>query len=92
MLFEETLINVIDMADGRPDDGLQGNLVDDPGQSFSHLKDELDGLIGKEFLRPFAALHMKTDIVASVVDGKASEAVGVDDTLYEGFILWLFEF
>ena len=92
MLFEETLINIIDMADSRPDDGLQGNLVDDPGQSRSHLKDELDGLIGEELLRPLAALHMKTDIVTGVVDGKASEAVGKDNALSEGFILWLFEF
>ena len=92
MLFEETLINGIDVSDGRPDDGLQSDLVDDPGQAFGHVKDQLDGLISEELLRSLAALQMKTDIVSGVLNGKASEAVREDNTLSEGFILGLFKF
>ena len=57
---------MIDTSDRGPNDCLECNLVDDSWQAFSQLKDELDGIVGEEFLRSLATLQMKTDIFSGV--------------------------
>ena len=82
---------MIDTSYRGPNDCLECNLVDDSWQAFSQLKDELDGIVGEEFLRSLATLHMKTDIFSGVINGKTPEVVREDNTLPESLILRLFE-
>ncbi len=91
VLFEEVFIDGIGAADLGADDGLKGDLIDESGQAFSQVKDQLDGVIGEELFGSFGPLDVETDIVASIFDGKASEVVCEDDALSEGFVLGLFE-
>jgi hypothetical protein len=55
-LLEEALVDFVHLSDGSPDDGLQSDLVDDPGEAFSHVEDELDGAFGEQFLSPSSAV------------------------------------
>ena len=53
MLFEEIFIDVFNSFYGGLNEGLQSDLVDDPWEAFSQVKDHLDGIIGEEVLRSF---------------------------------------
>lgn len=90
-MFEEVFIDGINSPYSSMNECLKSNLVDDPGQASCQVKDHLDGIIGKEFFRPFGPFQVKLDIASGIIDGEASEVMREDDTLFEGFILGLFE-
>jgi hypothetical protein len=91
LLFEEVLIDFIHLKDSGPDEGLQGDLVDDPGKSLCEVEDELGGGFGEEVFGALGAFDVEADIIAGIIDGEASEGMCETDALFEGFILRLFE-
>ena len=72
-------------------EGLQSNLIDDPGQALCEVEDELSGGFGEEVFGALGAFDVEADIIAGVIDGEPSEGVCETDALSEGFILRLLE-
>ena len=46
MLLEEVFIYGVSALYGSPDNGLEGQLINDSRDAFSQMKDQLDGIIG----------------------------------------------
>ena len=87
MLFEEVFIYGINALDGGPDEGLDRQLIHDPGDTFCQVKDCLDGVIEEEFFGALGPFQMEVDLLTGVFYGKPSEVMGEANTLPEGFIL-----
>jgi hypothetical protein len=87
VLLEEVFVYGINALDRGPDEGLDGQLIHDPGDTLCQVKDGLDGVIEEEFFGSFGTLQMVTDILTGVFYGKPPEVMGEDNTLPEGFIL-----
>ncbi len=87
MLFEEVFIYGLSPVDSGPDDGLECQLIHDPWNALCQMKDQLDGVIDKEFFGSLGTFQMEMDVFASVIYGKSSEVMGEDNTLHEGLIL-----
>jgi len=91
VLFEEVFIDFIHLPDGGSDEGLQSNLIDDPGEPLCEVEDELSGGFGEEVFGALGAFDVEADIIAGIIDGKSPESVCETDALSEGFILRLLE-
>ena len=91
LLFEEVLIDFIHLPDSGSDEGLKSDLVDDSGEAFCQVEEELHGGFGEEVFGSFGSFDVEADIVAGILDGKSSESVCETDALSEGFILRLLE-
>ncbi len=56
MLFKEVFIDGINSPYGSLNEALKSDLVDDPGEAFSQMENDLDSIIGEEVFRSFGPL------------------------------------